>query len=126
LDCIAEGNSPTICEEAISSNGGTIGYLLNIKHNRSDIKKKFTLGYTITGEEFDKMGKHFPASEEDFEHAKMFWALSEKLIHAGQLKPHPVEVRGDGLKGVFGGFLDMREGKVSGKKLVYRVEETSK
>ncbi|KJX96792.1 zinc-binding oxidoreductase ToxD like protein [Zymoseptoria brevis] len=121
LDCIAEGNSPKICEEAISTKGGAITYLLPTQHTRSDVENKQTLGYTITGEEFNKFGKHFPASLEDFEHAKMFWALSEELIHAGHLTPHPVEARKGGLDGVFGGLQDFREGKVSGKKLVYAV-----
>ena len=47
LDCIAEGNSPKICEEAISSKGGEISYLLFAKHSRTDVKNKHTLGYTV-------------------------------------------------------------------------------
>jgi hypothetical protein len=56
----------------------------------------------------------------------MFWTLSERLIHDWKLEPHPVEVRKGGLEGVFGGFQDFRDKKVSGVKLVYRVEETPK
>lgn len=125
MDCIAEGSSPKICEEAVSSKGGAISYLLGPKHDRTDVENKKTLGYTIMGEAFDKFGHHFPASSEDFEHAKMFWALSEKLITAGQITAHPPKVGKDGLQGVFDGLQQFREGKISGVKLVYRVEETS-
>ena len=55
----------------------------------------------------------------------MFWQLSERLVHDGKLKPHPVKVGKDGLVGVFGGLQQMKEGRVSGVKLVYRVKETS-
>lgn len=124
LDCIAEGESPKICEEAISSQGGAISYLLKASHSRKDVENKHTFGYTINGEAFEKMGRQVPAKPEDFEHAKMFWELSEKLIADGKIKPHPLKVGQDGLKGAFDGFQQFREGKVSGVKLVYRVEET--
>jgi NADPH:quinone reductase-like Zn-dependent oxidoreductase len=124
LDCIAEGESAKICEEAVSSKGGAISYLLKTEHSREDVENKRTLGYTIMGEAFDKFGGHSPAKPEDFEHAKMFWELSEKLITAGQITAHPPKVGKDGLVGVFDGLQQFREGKVSGVKLVYRVEET--
>ena len=126
LDCIAEGNSPTICEEAISSKGGSIGYLLQAKHSRTDVENKFTLGYTVIGEPFDKFGRHFDAKPEDFEFSKKFFDVSQKLIEEGKVKPHPAKVGKDGLKGAFDGFQQFRDGKISGVKLVYKVEETPK
>lgn len=124
LDCIAEGDSPKICEEAISSRGGAISYLLNAKHSRSDVENKHTFGYTIFGEAFDKRGSHFDAKPEDFEHSKMFWGITQKLVDEGKLATHPSKVGKDGLVGAFDGFQQFRDGKVSGVKLVYRVEET--
>ena len=56
--------------------------------------------------------------------AKMFWGLSEKLLKDGKVKVHPLSVRPGGLKGVLDGLQEMREGKVSGTKLVYKVSET--
>lgn len=47
LDCRSEGNSPTICEQAISSEGGTITYLLRSAHQiqtREDVVRKHTSG----------------------------------------------------------------------------------
>ena len=45
LDCVSEGNSGKICEEAISSKGGAISYLLDSgQHSRPDILRKRTSG----------------------------------------------------------------------------------
>lgn len=47
LDCISEGESPQICEQAISSEGGTITYLLKSAHeiqSRTDVAKRHTSG----------------------------------------------------------------------------------
>ncbi|KAK3718373.1 hypothetical protein LTR37_005186 [Vermiconidia calcicola] len=127
FDCISEGNSPIICEEAISSKGGTITYLLKSameSNTRVDVKKKHTSGYTAFGEAFDKLGAHVPAKPEDFEHVKGFWRLTERLLAEGRLRPAPVRVGREGLVGVFGGLQEMREGMVSGAKIVYKVGDT--
>ena len=47
LDCISEGESPKICEQAISCEGGTITYLLKSAHeiqSRTDVVKRHTSG----------------------------------------------------------------------------------
>lgn len=47
LDCISEGESPKITEQAISSQGGTITYLLRSAHKiqtRTDVARKHTSG----------------------------------------------------------------------------------
>jgi NADPH:quinone reductase-like Zn-dependent oxidoreductase len=124
MDCIAEGDSPRICEEAISSKGGVISYLLSANHSRKDVENRHTLGYTVFGEAFDKFGRHFDGKVEDFEHTKKFWEVTQKLVDAKQLRTHPTKVGKDGLMGAFDGFQQFRDNKVSGVKLVYRVEET--
>ena len=55
---------------------------------------------------------------------KFLAEVADPLIAEGKIKVHPPEVRGEGLKGVLSGLQDLKAGKVSGKKLVYRVEET--
>ena len=96
--------------------------LLNI--SRSDVEGRHTSGYTVIGEAFDKLGAHVPAKPQDFEHAKAFWKITQELMEEGMLKPHPVDVRQDGLIGVFDGLQRAREGKVSGTKLVYRIADS--
>ena len=57
--------------------------------------------------------------------AKMFWSLSETLLKEKKVKVHPVDLKPEGLKGVLDGLVKMRKGRVSGKKLVYSIDETS-
>lgn len=80
--------------------------------------------YTIFNAAFSKRGTSFPASPEDFESARSFFATTEALLADGRLKTHPEKVGGEGLKGVLRGLVDLREGRVRGEKLVYRVGET--
>ncbi|KAK3720059.1 hypothetical protein LTR37_003882 [Vermiconidia calcicola] len=124
FDCISEGESPKICCDAVSSKGGVISYLLAAKHERQDVENRHTLAYTVTGESFKYGPKEMPAKPEDFEFAKKFWELSSKLISSAQIAVHPPKVGPDGLKGVLQGLDDIKDGKVSGVKLVYRVSET--
>lgn len=92
---------------------------------REDVEARTTLGYTIFGEGFTKAfgPGHFPASQEDYEFGKKFWKLSEKLLAEGKFKVHRPDVRGGGLEGVLEGLDELRQGKVSGKKLVYKISE---
>lgn len=79
---------------------------------------------TIFNEPFTKGGKDFPAVQEDFEFAKKFSGITEKLLAEGKLKTHPEQVGAEGLAGALRGLEDMKNDKVSGKKLVYRVADT--
>ena len=61
-----------------------------------------------------------PANVHDFGRSKQFAQLSERLLANEKIRPHPVDVRYNGLEGVVSEGLDeMRSGMVSGKKLVY-------
>jgi len=51
--------------------------------------------------------------------------LTEKLIWEGKILPHPTTVGSGGLNGVLNGLQQMRENKVRGTKLVYRIEDTA-
>ncbi|KAJ3076489.1 hypothetical protein HDU98_002933 [Podochytrium sp. JEL0797] len=85
------------------------------------IEVKSTLAYTVVGETFTFGPATIPAAPTDFEFAKTFAVLSNALLAQGKVKVHTVSVNetGDGLEGVLKGMQFMREGKVSGKKLVY-------
>ncbi|QIW95910.1 hypothetical protein AMS68_001428 [Peltaster fructicola] len=121
LDCIAEGDSPKICEEAIGAKGGAVAGLLPTKHERKDVKTKGKLGYTVMGEAFPFFGNELPAMPQDREFGQKFWSLSEKLLSAGSVKVHPTDVRKGGLEGVKEGLAELKSGKVSGVKLVYKI-----
>jgi NADPH-dependent curcumin reductase CurA len=83
------------------------------------VKNSKTLAYTALGERFSDQ---FPASQEDFEFGVKFWRISEDLINSGKIKPHKTEVRPGGLEAIPQGLQDLKDGKVSGVKLVYKVE----
>lgn len=83
-----------------------------------------TMMYTIFNEEYEKAGRHSPASPEDFEFAKHIFTITEKMLADGSLKTHPEKVGPNGLEGALQGMQDMKAEKVSGQKLVYRVAET--
>lgn len=119
FDCIAEGDSFNITAAAISSTGGHMSGLLPPDgYPRSDVKAVWTLGYTALGERFNE---RLDAKPEDYEFGVKFWKRTQELIKSGKIKPHPTEVR-DGLAGVPQGLMDLKDGKVSGVKLVYKVE----
>jgi len=83
-----------------------------------------TLAYTAVGEYAKRGEKELPAKPEDLEFAGRFWKLTEGLLAEGKFKVHQPDVRPGGLDGVMKGLDDLRQGRVSGKKLVYRVAGT--
>jgi NADPH:quinone reductase-like Zn-dependent oxidoreductase len=116
-DTISLESSAKICADAMSP-GGNYGTILPIKSPRDDVKSTTSLGYTSAGEAFEKFGRHFPASEDDFTFMKKWAAIAERLVAEGRVKVHPPKV-GKGLENVIEGMDLMRKDKVSGQKLVY-------
>ena len=85
------------------------------------VEKRFFLGYTCIGEDFVFEGEEFAASKKDFDFAVGFMSLAEELLSLGRLRNHPISVDsgGEGLNGILQGLQLLKEGKVSGQKLVY-------
>lgn len=114
-----------MCADALSSSpsGQTLRYgsILNVKCPRDDVTSTFTLGYTSLGEAFTKFGKQREANPDDLAFSSEFSALSQKLIEEKKIRAHRHEVREGGLDGIMGGLDDMKNGKISGVKVVYRV-----
>lgn len=81
-------------------------------------------GYTAMGEAFTMAGQHVEAKPENYRVASEFWNIAGPLFGEGKLITHPqkVDLGGAGLQGVLEGLQTMREGKVSGFKLVYHIE----
>lgn len=127
-DTISEGPSAQFCADALSSEEGAgcrYGAILPVKCPREDVESTSTLMYTVFGEAFDFRGTQIPSVPDDFEFAKKFMGITEQLLAEGKLKPHAEKVGKGGLQGVLQGLEDLKTGKVSGSKLVYKVEETS-
>ncbi|RDW72675.1 zinc-binding alcohol dehydrogenase family protein [Aspergillus mulundensis] len=124
FDTISLEPSAKFCEQAISTSGGEYSALLSVKVDRENVRSRSTLGYTVVGEEFMFGQTPYPAKPEDKEFAEKFAVVAEGLLGSGKVKVHPPKVGADGLKGVIGGLKLLKEDKVSGEKLVYRVGET--
>jgi hypothetical protein len=114
-----------ICSEAFGHKGGQFVNLLDTPCPRSDVESRFFLGYDVTGEEYSFEGERFSADYCALAYASKFIPVAEKIWAEGKLQLHPQRVEAGGLNGALDGFQIMREGKYSGEKLVYRVDETS-
>ncbi len=68
------------------------------------------------------MGQKFSASRGDFEYSVAFAELSEKLLGQRRITPHPVRLRKGGLAAIPEALSDLKAQKVSGEKIVVRVE----
>ena len=104
--------------------GSKYGTILFNRIPRKDVAYTSSFLMTFLGESFDKFGKHMPACKENFEFAKKFTGLTERLLTEGKLKPHPPRICEGGLHGILVGVNLMSEGKVRGEKLVFRVADT--
>jgi len=127
-DAIAEGNSAQISSDALSSDSKSpsgkkpqYSNILRAKSPREDVETHTTIMYTSFGEDYTKRGNTTPAKPEDFEFMKKFVSVAQKLIDDGKIKPHSIDLRSKGIDGILDGLEDMKNGKVSGKKLVYKL-----
>ncbi|KAJ8603949.1 hypothetical protein MRB53_042016 [Persea americana] len=128
-DTISLASSAKICSEALTSSpdaGARYGAILPVKLPREDnsVAQTWTLMYTIFNEPIEEGPFVSPALPEDFAFAKKFSAITEDLLAQGKLKTHPEQVNAKGLEGVLQGLQDLAAGKVSAKKLVYRIDDT--
>lgn len=128
-DCSPTEESARLCASAMSdSEKGKYSSLLFIDANlvkkvNTLVETDVTLGYTIFGEKFSRYGKTFEAKPEDREFAGMFWEKCRGLLADGKIKVAnmAIDQGGKGLEGVLKGLDDLKQGRVSGTKLVYRL-----
>jgi len=126
-DTIGDGSAPKICADALSSTSESLYYsaltMTGVPFPREDVKTDVTIAYTIFGAAFDFFGIYgMEAMPQNREFAKKWGVVAAGLFAEGKCRTHPVEVR-NGLEGIGEGLKDLEEGKVRGKKLVYRVSE---
>lgn len=139
-DTIGEHGSPEACAKALASEApqgqklyyGTI-LLKDIAHflDRSgkfperpdDVVYSMSLGYTAAGEAFRIRGTEWPARPEDYVFIKRWMPFAGNLIAQKKIKTHRAEVREGGFEAIASGLQDLKDGKVSGVKVVYRVAE---
>ena len=124
FDTVSLPQTAKICAAAIGATGGKYCNLLGTAFPREDVESTFFLGYSVSGEEYIFENETYPAQPEFFEFGRKWSKLAERLWAEGKWVVHPHRVCGGGVAGVIEGMKEGREGKISGEKLVYRVEDT--
>ncbi|KAI1258548.1 putative alcohol dehydrogenase [Xylariaceae sp. FL1019] len=83
----------------------------------------FVLGYDGFGEAYTFMGNLIPAKSESLAFSSKIFAVSEQLLAEGVIRPikPTVNMGGNGLEAALQGLDELRNGRVSGTKLVYTI-----
>ena len=127
LDTVSEDSTARICADTMSDSGGRYTSILQVDFPRTDCTSDLVMAYTAFGEDY-RMGPQAPLQKvgpEDKEFSAMFFDLAEELLAAQKFRPHEIQVKEGGLSGVLEGLQLLRDGKMSGKKLVYRTSDKS-
>lgn len=125
-DCVSTDETAQICADALTTEPGSrYGCILDPKFSRVDVKYTFTLAYTGTGENVDKIVWRFDNNEKHGQFQLMWFEIARTFLDAGKVRTHPISVRHGGLGGAIEGMEILRAGKYSAEKLVYRISETS-
>ncbi|KAL0941320.1 zinc-binding dehydrogenase [Colletotrichum truncatum] len=124
-DTVSTAWTVRFCAAALSSRGGKLATLQPVRSPASGVLECVdTKAYTVFGEAWGMGAQQFPAMPGDWEFGKRWWSLAERLIAHGKIRPHKIQVGPRGLEGALEGLAALRDSKVSGYKLVYRVSET--
>jgi NADPH:quinone reductase-like Zn-dependent oxidoreductase len=129
-DCLGEHGSPQAIGEALASSapdGQKIrhGTIVSGDMHRDGTIFTSSLGYTAQGEAIDIMGVFkLPALPDHYEFAVKWLEIVERLYAQGRFSMHRAEVRNGGFEGLLDGLDDLKNGRVSGWKLVYRLADS--
>lgn len=120
LDCFSEGSSTKFCADVVRKSRGWVVTLLDTgKKDFDGVKVDFMLGYTVFNAEFQwlpPLGPKFPRVPSDNEALRRFYASLPEI--APKLKTPPLKRIDGGLENLTTGLDMLRQGKVSGTKLV--------
>ena len=100
------------------------GFEEDVQRLNAHVTATSILAYSAFGEPWMYEKKLFDAVPEDFEFQKGFVKMAEKYFTDELIKPPRVYLNrgGNGLQGILRGLEEVREGRVSGGKLVYTRE----
>lgn len=122
LDGFSESESTKFCCEAVAPNNGTVVSLDPMaKSSVKGVTLTPIIMYTLFGRAFgllQPVGPKFPVKAEDRAGLARFYAMLPGLVKGGSLRSIPIQEQGSGFEKLAPGLDLLREGKVSGKKLV--------
>lgn len=127
LDCITTGESMQICYAMLGRSGGRYTaldpYPEAVAATRKIVKADWVLGPVMLGGEIGWPAPHGRPADMDMYAFGVKWSKTvQELLHRGLIREHPLLVQSGGLGGVLNGMEAIRAKKISGKKLVYRLE----
>jgi NADPH:quinone reductase-like Zn-dependent oxidoreductase len=104
LDCISTEESYKLIAQTLPDKNEqpikVITLLPTDTWPRKDVEATAILAYTLLGKPFTKFGIDFPAFPAHYDFGVKFWKLSNELLAAGKIIPHPVALRSGGLAGI--------------------------
>ena len=128
FDCISDhGSYQNVCQ-VLTRNTGRITLIIPSKTYEDipdDIEKSVTfVGAAHKETDMDPWEKKTGSAVGNQEFAYVMFRFIGRGLQEGWFKGHPYEVVPGGLAGVEEGLRSLKEGKVSAKKLVFRIEDT--
>ncbi|KZT68234.1 GroES-like protein [Daedalea quercina L-15889] len=124
LDTLSLAPTQAFASRVVKPAGGKVILLLGPDKDgqvREDVVLQPTLIYTALGRPFSMLGQDYPACPEDRAHMAAFLRKLPELVREGKIVPNKTVLWEGGLQAVPDGLQYMREGKVSGEKIVYRL-----
>ncbi|KAH7043961.1 chaperonin 10-like protein [Macrophomina phaseolina] len=125
LDCITTKDSIAICYAALGRAGGRYTaldpYWEATAATRKTVKANWTLGITMLGKDIAWPAPYGRPGSEDARAFGAKWAGElQALLESGKMRPHPLRAKeGASWEDVLAGLKEVKEGKVSGEKLVF-------
>lgn len=123
VDTISEKQTPQQIADALSDEGGMVSVILPCKTVRDNVKVVHSLAYDLLGKDFN-FPQVFKANEVETARGKEYAKLITNLLATGKVRPNATTVLPKGLASVPEGMQYMRDGKVSGEKITYRISDT--
>lgn len=126
LDCITDNDSISPCYASIGRVGGKYASLELCPEElqtRKAVQARFVCALEIFGK-LIVLGKGYDSEgrEELYDFAVSWYQLFQGLMNDAKLRSHPVQTVGGGFEGVKEGTRLLRNGAVSGKKVVCFME----
>ena len=123
LDIITDISSQAICHGAMGRLGGKYTALEApsnaLNPRKRTVRTDFVIGLCALGTEVALEGEyHRQADKEARRHVGQFFDEMQEFVDAGKVMPHPHRLLKEGYENILKGIEDLRQGKISGEKLV--------
>ena len=128
LDAVSEHGSYENIGQVLDHKTGKMTLVLPVKDSKEipeSIERSLTtVGASQIGTDSDPWQKKTGMQTGNEEFALAFFRYFSRGLQKGYFKGHPYEVVPGGLAGIQGALQNLKDGKASGVKYVFRIEET--